>query len=131
MSDYKKIILKKGKEDSLLRRHPWIFSGAIHHTEGNINEGDVVRVLTSQGEFIAVGHWQIGSIAVRVLSFDDVTIDGEFYENKLAVALDVRRSIGLLRRKNYVESVVRAGLKALDCFRIRIICNIMIPLITS
>ena len=97
MAENKTIFLKRGKEESLNRRHPWIFSGAIHHTEGNINEGDVVRVLTSQGEFIAVGHWQIGSIAVRVLSFDDVTIDGEFYENKISIALDVRRSIGLLR----------------------------------
>ena len=63
MSKIKTIVLKKGKEDSLLRKHPWIFSGAIHHSEGELQEGDVVRVLTSQGDFIAVGHWQIGSIA--------------------------------------------------------------------
>ena len=97
MSKIKTIVLKRGKEESLIRRHPWIFSGAIHHTEGEFQEGDVVRVLTAQGDFIAVGHWQIGSIAVRVLSFKDETINGEFYENKLSVALDVRRSIGLLR----------------------------------
>ena len=83
MSNIKTIVLKKGKEESLIRRHPWIFSGAIHHTEGEFQEGDVVRVLTAQGDFIAVGHWQIGSIAVRVLSFKDETINGEFYENKL------------------------------------------------
>ena len=97
MSKIKTIVLKRGKEDSLTRRHPWIFSGAIHHSEGELQEGDVVRVLNAQGDFIAVGHWQIGSIAVRVLSFNDENVDGEFYENKLAVALDVRRSIGLLR----------------------------------
>ncbi|MEE1289287.1 MAG: class I SAM-dependent rRNA methyltransferase, partial [Bacteroidaceae bacterium] len=103
MSNIKTIVLKKGKEESLIRRHPWIFSGAIHHTEGEIQEGDVVRVLTAQGDFIAVGHWQIGSIAVRVLSFMDETINGEFYENKLSVALDVRRSIGLLRNGKDID----------------------------
>lgn len=97
MSDYKKIILKKGKEDSLLRRHPWIFSGAIYSADNELQEGDVVNVYTSKGDFIAVGHWQIGSIAVRVLSFEPELINDEFYENKLSSALDVRRSIGLLR----------------------------------
>ena len=82
MSKIKTIVLKRGKEDSLTRRHPWIFSGAIHHSEGELQEGDVVRVLNAQGDFIAVGHWQIGSIAVRVLSFNDENVDGEFYENK-------------------------------------------------
>lgn len=97
MTDYHKVVLKKGKEDSLVRKHPWIFSGAIHHIEGDVNEGDIVKVLTSNGDFIAVGHWQIGSIAVRVLSFEDVLIDDEFYENRLSVALDARKKIGLLR----------------------------------
>ena len=64
---YKKIYLKKGKEESLKRFHPWIFSGAIQRTEGDIEEGEVVRVITAGGDFIAVGHYQIGSIAVRVL----------------------------------------------------------------
>lgn len=97
MADYKKIILKKGKEDSLLRRHPWIFSGAIYSADNDLQEGDVVNVYTAKGDFIAVGHWQIGSIAVRVLSFEPERINDEFYENKLSSALDVRRSIGLLR----------------------------------
>lgn len=97
MADYKKIILKKGKEDSLLRRHPWIFSGAIYSADNDLQEGDVVNVYTVKGDFIAVGHWQIGSIAVRVLSFEPERINDEFYENKLSSALDVRRSIGLLR----------------------------------
>ncbi len=97
MADYKKIILKKGKEDSLLRRHPWIFSGAIYSADNDLQEGDVVNAYTAKGDFIAVGHWQIGSIAVRVLSFEPERINDEFYENKLSSALDVRRSIGLLR----------------------------------
>ena len=94
----KLLYLKKGKEESLRRYHPWIFSGAVHHTEGDLQEGDIVTVLTSQGEFIAVGHWQIGSISVRVLSFQNVPIDSHFWEERLRVALDVRRRIGVVGR---------------------------------
>lgn len=97
MIDYKTIVLKKGKEDSLARRHPWIFSGAIHHADNDLQEGDVVRVVSIQGMFIAIGHWQIGSIAIRVLAFEDEKIDEEFYCKRLQSALDVRNSIGLLR----------------------------------
>lgn len=97
MIDYKTIVLKKGKEDSLARRHPWIFSGAIHHADNDLQEGDVVRVVSIQGMFIAIGHWQIGSIAIRVLSFEDEKIDEDFYCKRLKSALDVRNSIGLLR----------------------------------
>lgn len=103
MTEYKTIYLKKGKEDSLTRKHPWIFSGAISRCDDNIEEGEVVRVISGKGDFIAIGHWQIGSIAIRVLSFDDVAIDGEFYENKLSIALDVRKSIGLLRGGNNID----------------------------
>lgn len=97
MAEYKTVILKKGKEDSLNRRHPWIFSGAIHQVENDTKEGEVVRVVTWQGDFIAVGHWQIGSIAVRVLTFEDEPIDENFYANCLATAWDVRHRIGLVR----------------------------------
>jgi 23S rRNA (cytosine1962-C5)-methyltransferase len=86
----KLLYLKKGKEESLKRYHPWIFSGAVHHTEGELQEGDIVTVLTIDGEFVAVGHWQIGSIAVRVLSFLDEPIDRHFWEERLCVALSVR-----------------------------------------
>lgn len=103
MTEYKTIYLKKGKEDSLTRKHPWIFSGAISRCDDNMEEGEVVRVMSGKGDFIAIGHWQIGSIAIRVLSFDDVAIDGEFYENKLSIALDVRKSIGLLRGGNHID----------------------------
>lgn len=92
---YKKIYLKRGKEESLKRFHPWIFSGAINQMEEGIEEGEIVRVFTSTGDFIAVGHYQIGSIAVRVLSFRDVVIDGEFWRNRLASALQMRIAVGI------------------------------------
>ncbi len=89
------IYLKRGKDESLRRFHPWVFSGAIHHFDQQPAEGDLVRVLTAEGDFIAVGHWQIGSIAVRVLSFADEPIDYAFWRRRLQVALDARRSIGV------------------------------------
>lgn len=92
---YKSIYLKKGKEESLLRFHPWVFSGAILRMDEGIGEGDFVRVLAENGGFIAVGHYQIGSIAVRVLSFRDVEIDEKFWESRLASALRMRISIGI------------------------------------
>ncbi len=92
----KRIILRKGKDESLLRFHPWIFSGAIHHTEGDkLEEGDLVEVLASDGRFLAIGHWQIGSIAVRVLTFKKQRIDQAFWQKRLAAALDVRKAIGV------------------------------------
>lgn len=63
---YKTVYLKKGKEESLRRFHPWVFSGAIHHTDDHLEEGEAVRVVASDGNFIAIGHYQIGSIAVSV-----------------------------------------------------------------
>ena len=95
MKMYKNIYLKRGKEESLKRFHPWVFSGAIHHTDDGIQEGEIVRVLTNDGEFIAVGHYQVGSIAVRVLSFHDVAIDQSFWESRLTAAFDVRKAIGV------------------------------------
>ena len=92
---YKTIQLKKGKEDSLKRFHPWIFSGAIQRIDEGISEGDTVRVITSQGEFIAIGHYQIGSIAVRVHAFNDCEINSAFWYNKLLSALQMRQSIGI------------------------------------
>ncbi len=89
------LYLKRGKEESLRRFHPWVFSGAIHHIEGDIEEGSLVRVLTSDGQFVAVGQWQIGSIAVRVLTFSDVAIDDAYWASRLAAALEVRKSIGV------------------------------------
>lgn len=92
---YKNLYLKRGKEESLKRFHPWIFSGAILRIEGEPEEGEVVRVLTADGEFIAVGHWQIGSIAVRVLDFEDIEIGPDWWEHRLRVAYEMRCAIGL------------------------------------
>lgn len=96
MVNYKKVYLKPGKEDSLKRFHPWVFSGAIQRVEGEPDEGEVVCVYTSKREFIALGHFQVGSIAIRVLSFQEEVVDVEFWKRKLAVAYEVRKRIGLV-----------------------------------
>lgn len=93
---YKTLFLKRGKEESLHRFHPWIFSGAVARMDDGVEEGDIVRVFTSEGDFIAVGMYQIGSIAVRVLSFRDIAIDHAFWTSRLASALAVRQSMGLV-----------------------------------
>ena len=102
----KNIYLKRGKEESLRRFHPWIFSGAIHHIDEEPQEGETVKVFTSEGEYIATGHYQIGSIMVRVLSFNDETIDKDFYSKMLATALDVRHRIGVIGGNNNTYRLV-------------------------
>ncbi len=92
---YKQIRLKRGKEESLRRFHPWVFSGAILGVDNGIEEGEVVRVVTEKGDFVAVGHYQEGSIAVRVLTFSDVEIDDSFWHSRLQSALDMRLAIGI------------------------------------
>ena len=92
---YKQIQLRKGKDESLRRFHPWVFSGAIQRMDEDIEEGEIVRVVTNTGDFIAVGHYQQGSIAVRVLSFSDVQIDDEFWHSRLLSALTMRQAIGI------------------------------------
>lgn len=92
---YKNVYLKRGKEESLRRFHPWVFSGAIAKSDEGIDEGDIVRVTTAEGEFIALGHFQIGSIAVRVLSFHDISIDNQYWESRLGEALRMRQAIGI------------------------------------
>lgn len=92
---YRQIQLRKGKEESLKRFHPWVFSGAIQSIEDGIEEGDLVRVVNHAGDFIAVGHYQQGSIAVRVLTFSDVEIDDVFWQSRLTSALQMRLSIGI------------------------------------
>ncbi|WP_298064584.1 class I SAM-dependent rRNA methyltransferase [uncultured Rikenella sp.] len=91
-----RLTLRRGKEESLLRRHPWIFSGAIYGTDGTPEEGDVVDVHTAEGRFIARGHCGIGSIAVRVLTFDEnEPIDRTFWRRRIAEAYAVRQALGL------------------------------------
>lgn len=91
----KNVYLKYGKEESLFRFHPWVFSGAIHHVDSDVVDGDVVRVLTGKGDFIAVGHYQEGSITVRVLTFSDVPVDDAFWYSRISSALKMRKAIGL------------------------------------
>lgn len=102
MSKLACVHLRRGKEESLLRRHPWVFSGAIDHiVEGDkpLSEGDIVDVITKSGEFIARGHYQIGSIAVRVLTFDDETIDTKWWEERIAQAKQLRESLGMVENE--------------------------------
>lgn len=99
MSKFSKVVLKKGKEESILRFHPWIFSGAIDRIEGAVEEGDVVVVLASDDRFLGIGHSAIGSIAVRIFSFHDITPDLTFWRQKFQSAYNLRARIGLTMRK--------------------------------
>lgn len=103
---YKTVVLRKGKDQSLKRFHPWIFSGAIAHLDNNMEEGEIVRVLNPDGEFMAVGHYQIGSIAVRVLSFDDIEIDSNYWANRLNNSLCSRKAAGVIRPDNTMYRLV-------------------------
>ncbi len=96
----KAVILKRGKEESLQRFHPWIFSGAIQRIEGKPEEGDIVTVYTNDRQFIARGHVQVGSIAVRVLTFKDEPVDRQFWENRIATACDLRERVGISSRED-------------------------------
>ena len=97
---YKRIYLKRGKEESLQRFHPWVFSGAIHRIEDGIEEGDLVSVFSASGDHIGNGHYQIGSIAVRILDFSDKAIDESFFVERLSQALNMRRALNLMRPDN-------------------------------
>ncbi len=99
MSNFSKVVLKKGKEESILRFHPWVFSGAIDRIEGSVEEGDVVTVHASDDRFLGIGHSSIGSIAVRIFSFKDVVPDLSFWCDKIQSAFNLRRRIGLTSRK--------------------------------
>lgn len=108
-------MLKKGREESLRRFHPWIFSGAVESVAGNPQEGDTVEVLAHDGSFLAVGHWQKGSIAVRILGFTDEFMPGEdammpdgFWEAGISRAWRLRKDLGL----------AGGGNAATDCFRL-------------
>ncbi|MDR2950264.1 MAG: class I SAM-dependent rRNA methyltransferase [Prevotella sp.] len=98
--NYRKIKLRPKKEESLKRFHPWIFSGAVQQKDDDLTEGEVVNVYTANDEFIAVGHYQIGSIEVRVLSFEEEEINPDFWKKRLASAFELRKSIGLVSTNN-------------------------------
>lgn len=100
MKEMKNIILKPRKEESILRHHPWVFSGAISSLPENIEEGELVKILSSDGRILGTGHFQIGSIAVRLLEFGDREIGDDFFRNRLASAFLLRQSLGLIREDN-------------------------------
>ena len=97
---YKRVTLLRGKEESLGRFHPWVFSGAIARLDEGIVEGDLVSVFSSRGDLLGNGHYQIGSIAVRMLTFDDQAIDTAFYAARLTNAYRLREALGLVRDDN-------------------------------
>lgn len=101
----KTIKLKPRKEESVLRRHPWVFSGAIASLPDDIEEGELVTVESHDGKTLGTGHYQIGSIAVRILEFGDTPITGDFFRQRLASAFMLRQTLGLIREDN-------------DCFRL-------------
>lgn len=94
------IRLKKGKEESLERFHPWVFSGAVARLPEEIKEGDIVKVVTHSGDIIGVGHYQIGSIAVRILQFGVENLDEDYFETRLENAMRLRKALGLIRDDN-------------------------------
>lgn len=100
MTNLPEIRLKRGKEESLLRFHPWVFSGAVASLPSGLQEGQLVRVVSSAGQVLGVGHWQIGSIAVRMLTFGQAELPENFYAERLKTAYDMRASLGLIRPDN-------------------------------
>ena len=105
-----KVILKHGRDESLRRFHPWVFSGAVAQVQGSPAEGDIVGVYSAEGQFLASGHWQVGSIAVRTLSFDADPTAPEFWTDSIARALQARIAVGL-----YSDSSAFSGT---NCFRL-------------
>jgi 23S rRNA (cytosine1962-C5)-methyltransferase len=103
---YKEVILKKNKEESILRRHPWIFSGAIDLIDEEIVDGDIVSVYDSRKRFLAIGHFQNATIAVRIVSFEEREINQKFFTQKLGDAIQLRRNLGLFSPDNSICRLV-------------------------
>ena len=103
---YPEIILRRGKEESLLRFHPWVFSGAIASCHEGLEEGETVTVRSASGQLLGTGHYQVGSIAVRMLSEEDIVIDEDFYRRRLAEAYRLRRVLDLIRPDNNAYRLV-------------------------
>lgn len=102
----KTIVLKRGKEESMLRFHPWVFSGAIANLPEGIEEGETVRVEACDGRFLGIGHYEIGSIAVRILSNTEREIDSLFFSERLSQAMELRLRLGLIRPDNSTYRLV-------------------------
>jgi len=103
---YAKVSLKKGKEESLKRRHPWVFSGAIESIDRKVEEGDTVEVFNSEGQYLATGHCQIGSIAVRILTFDREEINADFWERRIETACRLRQALGIINEQNNIFRLI-------------------------
>jgi 23S rRNA (cytosine1962-C5)-methyltransferase len=99
---YKQIILRKNKEESLLRRHPWVFSGAIDLIDDEISDGDIVSVFDSRNKFLASGHFQNATIAVRILTFEEIELNQSFYNQVLSEAIELRKTLGLFSKENSI-----------------------------
>ena len=99
---YKQIILRKNKEESLLRRHPWVFSGAIDLIDDEISDGDIVSVFDSRNRFLASGHFQNATIAVRILTFEEIELNQSFYNKVLSEAIELRKTLGLFSKENSI-----------------------------
>ncbi|HBF89266.1 MAG TPA: RlmI/RlmK family 23S rRNA methyltransferase [Bacteroidales bacterium] len=97
---YAKVILKSGKDQSARRFHPWIFSGAIKKIKGEVSEGDIVEVYDNKEELLGIGHFQIGSIAVRIISFTDSEINENFWFEKIQKAYEYRKKLGITDNDN-------------------------------
>lgn len=97
--------IRKGKEQSLMRRHPWVFSGAIESSTESLKDGDLVCLMTRKDQFLGIGHFQHATISVRILSFDYVEIDQAFFDRKIQKAVDSRLNIGLLTKQNNIFRV--------------------------
>ncbi|ODT55058.1 MAG: rRNA large subunit methyltransferase I [Paludibacter sp. 47-17] len=102
----KRVYLKPRKEESLQRFHPWVFSGAIQSMTGKPEEGETVEVYSSGKEFLALGHYQIGSIAVRIVSFQPDPVDANFWRSRIREAYSLRKAIGLVRNDNTTYRLV-------------------------
>ncbi len=106
MEPSKKIILKRGKDEALRRFHPWVFSGAILRASPDLAEGDVVSVYSGDNEFLGLGHYQAGSIAVRIFSFEEIEPDYNYWKKKVEIALLVRKATGIISGETDVFRIV-------------------------
>ncbi len=103
---YKQVILSKNKEESLLRKHPWVFSGAIDLIDEEILDGDIVTVFDSKEKFLGTGHFQNATIAVRILSFEETELDQKFFNHILTEAIELRKTLGLFSKENSICRIV-------------------------
>src|SRR3954468_21187198 len=104
--NYSKITLHKGKEVSIQRRHPWVFSGAIKIKDGDLKDGDIVEVYSAQNQFLGTGHYQESSISVRIFSFEKVEVDENFWFNKISAAYNYRLQLSILNEHTNVCRLV-------------------------